>query len=237
MGETDGPPGGEQAQAEPAPIQFGTMPDVESEGGIPAASHGGGMPDVESKAASPSASHAASQTGARADQALFAEALQAAEELQNVASYGTPGLGATSGFDRIDALLLEEIEAEEVEANSSSQSAAYDGLAPGGRLDEREHAQVHSDPQPTTSADETTSCRRRTATLLRKTASRLGLELILALVTTSPLLVWLVALSEGLLRDGLADEYGALQLWLRPLCVWCAARVASSPRTGLRAPR
>ena len=185
------------------------------------------MPDVESKAASPSASHAASQTGARADQALFAEALQAAEELQNVASYGTPGLGATSGFDRIDALLLEEIEAEEVEANSSSQSAAYDGLAPGGSPDEREHAQVHSDPQPTTSADETTSCRRRTATLLRKTASRLGLELILALVTTSPLLVWLVALSEGLLRDGLADEYGALQLWLRPLIVWCAARVAS----------
>ena len=87
------------------------------------------MPDVESKAASPSVSHAASQTGVRADQALFAEALQAAEELQNVASYGTPGLGATSGFDRIDALLLEEIEAEEVEANSSSQSAAYDGLA------------------------------------------------------------------------------------------------------------
>ena len=71
------------------------------------------MPDGESKAASPSASHAASQTGARADQALFAEALQAAEELQNVASYGTPGLGATSGFDRIDALLLEEIEAED----------------------------------------------------------------------------------------------------------------------------
>ena len=98
MGETDGPPGGEQVQAEPAPVQFGTMPDVESTGCIPAASHGGGMPDVESKAASPSVSHAASQTGARADQALFAEALQAAEELQNVASYGTPGLGATSGF-------------------------------------------------------------------------------------------------------------------------------------------
>lgn len=186
------------------------------------------MPDVESKAGTgtPSASHTASQTGARADQAHFAEALQASEELQNVASYGTPGLGATSGFDRIDALLLEEIEAEEVEANSSSQSAAYDGLAPGERLDEQEHAQVHSDPQPTTSADETTYC-RHTATLLRKTAGRLSLELISALVTTSPLLVWLVALSEGLLRDGLAEEYGALQLWFRPLYVWCAARVAS----------
>jgi hypothetical protein len=110
------------------------MPDAESKGGIPAA--GGSMPDVESKAGTgtPSASHTASQTGARADQAHFAEALQASEELQNVASYGTPGLGATSGFDRIDALLLEEIEAGEVEANSSSQSAAYDGLAPGERV-------------------------------------------------------------------------------------------------------
>ena len=204
-----GPLGGDQVQAEPAPDQFGTMPDVS-----------------ESSGGSPAASHAASQNGARADQALFAEALQAAEELQNVASYGTPGLGAASGVDRLDALLLEEIEAEEVEASSGS-GPTDNGLAPRERLDEPEHAHVSIDPQPTTSVDETTSYLARTATLLRKTPSRLGLELISALVATSPLLVWVAALSEGLLRDGPEDEYDALQLWLRPVYAWCAARAAS----------
>jgi len=168
------------------------------------------MPSSSCTQAEVPACDSAAGVTARADEDLFAEALQASEEMQTVASYGTEN----QGVDRIDAILLEEIEAEAEAAEEERSSSPS------------------TQEQPTTEA--LSSCARdnspavfgdrapkhaRLATLWWSTLERAGRELAAAVAAAVlPLLIWL------LLND---TERGPLELCARPFYAWWAARAAS----------
>ena len=73
--------------------------------------------------AGPRSSSASGRAG-RADEATFAEALQAVDELQSVSS-SAPGM-LTSVTDRIEGMLIEELEAADAEAAAEEESHPAD---------------------------------------------------------------------------------------------------------------
>jgi hypothetical protein len=155
---------------------------------------------------------------ARADQDSFAEALQAVEELQNVTSYSTESAGPV---DRIDAILLEGIEAEAVEArgeetesipSSPARSDAADLQGPRAPNGVQLATNVH--------VRERVPCHGRATTLLWSASSRLGLELVTAIAALLPLGVWLLVSGDP------AEVFLRLEL-VALFYAWCAARVAS----------
>ena len=78
-------------------------------------------------AADPDGDNASGRAG-RADGATFAEALQAVDELQSLASE-SPGM-VTGVTDRIEGMLLEHLEAANLEADDDARSVVNDGGAP-----------------------------------------------------------------------------------------------------------
>ena len=160
-------------------------PMVHSQGAVEPA----GCDDVEpssgdggTQAEVPACDGAAGMT-ARADEDLFAEALQASEEMQTVASYGTEN---QSVVDRIDAILLEEIEAEAEAAEEERSSSAPE--QPTSDAD----SSCGQDDSPAVFGDRASKYARFAAlwwSMLERAARELAAAVAAALL---PLLIWLL---------------------------------------------